>query len=55
MGAALPHTAQEDQLLGEQADKLRGKAVKTAGKLYEDGKEKAAELYESRPTGWQDL
>jgi hypothetical protein len=46
VGASLPHTAQEDQLLGEQADKLRGKAVKTAGKLYEDGKEKAAELYE---------
>lgn len=45
-GAALPHTAQEDELLGEQADKLRGKAVKTAGKLYEDGKEKAAEIYE---------
>jgi hypothetical protein len=46
VGAALPHTAQEDELLGEQADKLRGKAAKTAGKLYEDGKEKAAELYE---------
>ena len=46
VGAALPHTAQEDQLLGEQADKLRGKAVKTAGKLYEDGKEKASELYD---------
>lgn len=46
VGATLPHTTQEDQLLGEQADKLRGKAVKTAEKLYEDGKEKAAELYE---------
>lgn len=45
-GAALPHTTQEDDLLGEHADKLRGKAVKTAGKLYEDGKEKAAELYD---------
>jgi hypothetical protein len=45
-GAALPHTAQEDQLLGEQADKLRGKAVKQAGKLYEQGKEKASELYD---------
>lgn len=44
-GAALPHTEQEDNLLGEQADKLRGEAMKTAGKLYEDGKEKAAELY----------
>jgi hypothetical protein len=46
VGAALPHTDQEDQLLGDRADKLRGKAVKTAGKLYEDGKEKAAELYD---------
>jgi hypothetical protein len=46
VGAALPHTAQEDELLGEQADKLRGKAAKQAGKLYEQGKEKAAELYE---------
>jgi hypothetical protein len=46
VGAALPHTAQEDRLLGEEADKLRGKAAKTAGKLYEDGKEKASELYE---------
>lgn len=45
-GAALPHTTQEDALIGEQADKLRGKAAKTAGKLYEQGKEKAAELYE---------
>lgn len=45
-GAALPHTAQEDELLGEPADKLRSKAVKTAGKLYQDGKEKATELYE---------
>lgn len=46
VGATLPHTAQEDQLLGEQADKLRGKAAKTAGKLYDEGKEKAAGLYD---------
>lgn len=46
VGAALPHTAQEDELLGEQADKLRHKAAHQAGKLYEQGKEKAAELYE---------
>jgi hypothetical protein len=45
-GAALPHTAQEDELLGEQADQVRRKAMKQAGKLYEQGKEKAAELYE---------
>jgi hypothetical protein len=46
VGAALPHTAQEDELLGAEADKLRGKAMKQAGKLYEQGKEKATELYE---------
>ena len=46
VGAALPHTAQEDELIGAEADKLRGKAMKQAGKLYEQGKEKAAELYE---------
>lgn len=49
-GAALPHTAQEDELIGEQADKLRRKAMKEAGKLYEDGKEKAAELYDEATT-----
>ncbi|MEO6014270.1 MAG: DUF3618 domain-containing protein [Devosia sp.] len=46
VGAALPHTAQEDEMLGAQADKLRSKAVKQAGKIYEKGKEKASELYE---------
>jgi hypothetical protein len=46
VGAALPHTAQEDELVGEQADKVRRKAMKEAGKLYEQGKEKAAELYD---------
>lgn len=45
-GAALPHTEQEDELLGEQADKLRSKAGKEAAKLYEQGKEKAGDLYE---------
>lgn len=46
VGATLPHTAQEDELIGAEADKLRGKAMKQAGKLYEQGKEKVAELYE---------
>jgi hypothetical protein len=50
VGAALPHTAQEDELLGAEADKLRGKAMKQAGKLYEQGKEKAAELYDDVST-----
>lgn len=46
VGAALPHTAQEDELIGAEADKLRGKAMKEAGKLYEQGKEKASEMYD---------
>ena len=46
VGAALPHTAQEDELIGAEADKLRGKAMKEAGKLYEQGKEKASERYD---------
>jgi len=46
LGATLPHTQQEDQLLGEQADKVRREAGKAAANLYERGKEEAAELYE---------
>jgi hypothetical protein len=45
LGAALPHTATEDQVLGEQADKVRDKATAAAGDLYEQGKDKAADLY----------
>lgn len=46
LGATLPHTAQEDQLIGEQGDKLRREAGKAAANLYERGKEEAAGLYE---------
>ncbi|MEO9231665.1 MAG: nutrient deprivation-induced protein, partial [Devosia sp.] len=46
LGAALPHTAQEDQLVGEQADKVRGKAAETASSLYDQGKQKAGEVYD---------
>jgi hypothetical protein len=46
LGAALPHTEREDDLLGEQADKVRGKATAAASDLYEQGKDKAAELYD---------
>lgn len=45
MGAALPHTEQEDALLGDAADKVKAKATGTAEELYEAGKEKAADLY----------
>ena len=47
IGAMLPATAQEDALLGEQADKVREKAAKTAGDLYQKGKEQVAEVYDN--------
>lgn len=46
LGAALPHTKQEDELIGAQAAKVRQKAREKAGELYQQGKEKAAELYD---------
>src|SRR5690606_28288831 len=47
LGSALPHTAQEDALLGEASDKVKGKVGETAADLYDQGKEKAADLYAS--------
>jgi len=46
LGAALPHTSQEDELIGEHADRLRGEAARRAGELYEQGKEQASHIYE---------
>ena len=46
LGAALPHTEQEDKLLGKQGDKVRSEAGRAAADIYERGKEKAADLYE---------
>ena len=45
LGATLPHTEQEDQLLGEHADKLRRQAAEAAGQMYREGKEQATEVY----------
>ena len=45
IGAVLPSTSQEDELIGAQADKVRRKAMRTAGDLYEQGKEQAAQVY----------
>jgi len=45
LGAVLPHTAQEDALIGEQADMAKAKAAETAGDLYAKGKDQAAKLY----------
>lgn len=47
VGALLPTTPQEDALLGEQADKLKGQATKAAGDLYEKGKEQVQQAYET--------
>jgi hypothetical protein len=46
IGAMLSPTPQEDALLGEQADKVREKAAKTAGDLYQKGKEQVSEAYD---------
>lgn len=46
LGAALPHTRQEDQLLGEAADTVKSKAAEIASDVYEEGKEVAGSLYE---------
>lgn len=45
LGSTLPHTPQEDALMGEAADALKGKIGETGAELYDHGKEKAAELY----------
>jgi len=46
LGAALPHTDQEDQLVGKHGDKLRKQAGSAAGKLYEEGKGRVGEMYD---------
>ena len=46
IGAALPHTTQEDQAVGKLADKVKGKAGEAASELYEEGKARAADIYE---------
>jgi vacuolar-type H+-ATPase subunit H len=44
-GAALPHTEQEDKLMGEAADSVKAKAAEQAHDLYDQGREKAQEVY----------
>jgi hypothetical protein len=46
LGAVVPHTRQEDELMGEAADEVKHKAGEIASDLYEQGKEKAGEVYE---------
>lgn len=45
LGSTLPHTAQEDALMGEAADAVKGKVGETAADLYDQGREKAADVY----------
>lgn len=47
LGGTLPHTPQEDALLGEASDAVKGKVGESASELYEQGKEKASDLYAS--------
>lgn len=47
LGSTLPHTEQEDALLGEAADAVKGAASEQAAGLYEQGKQQAAEVYET--------
>lgn len=47
LGSTLPHTEQEDALMGEAADAVKGMATEQASELYEQGKQKTAELYDT--------
>jgi hypothetical protein len=52
IGATIPHTTQEDELMGEEADRIRGKAVRAGREIYEEGKDKLGETYdEARRAG----
>lgn len=51
IGAALPHTDQEDQAIGKIADKVKQQAADTALEVYEEGKAGAAELYDKGKEG----
>ncbi|MET3900405.1 ElaB/YqjD/DUF883 family membrane-anchored ribosome-binding protein [Devosia sp. UYZn731] len=46
LGSALPHTPQEDALMGEAADAVKAKAGTQAADLYAQGKEQVADLYD---------
>lgn len=47
IGAALPRTAQEDELMGDAADHLKSEAASQATGAYEQGREKVSELHDS--------
>lgn len=45
-GGALPNTRQEDELFGEAAESVRGRAAEEAEHLYHRGREEAAHLHD---------
>jgi ElaB/YqjD/DUF883 family membrane-anchored ribosome-binding protein len=51
IGAALPHTDQEDQAIGKVSDKVKKQAADAALDVYEEGKAGAAELYQKGKEG----
>ena len=55
LGAALPHTEQEDKAVGKLGDEVRHKAAEVAGEVYEDTKARAADLYEKGKEGVSEL
>jgi hypothetical protein len=51
LGGTLPHTKEEDQMVGKVADKVRGQAAEAVSEVYEEGKARAADLYEKGKEG----
>ncbi|MCZ4345509.1 DUF3618 domain-containing protein [Devosia neptuniae] len=45
LGSALPHTAQEDSIMGDASDAVKAEAGEMASDAYDKGKDKASELY----------
>lgn len=46
LAAALPHTRQEDEMLGAESDRMKDEAGSMVGDLYNKSKEQAAEVYD---------
>lgn len=46
LAAALPHTRQEDEMVGAESDRLKDEAGSIAGDLYNKSREQAAEVYD---------
>jgi ElaB/YqjD/DUF883 family membrane-anchored ribosome-binding protein/uncharacterized protein YjbJ (UPF0337 family) len=46
IASALPHTREEDELMGETSDAVKDEARREAGHLYDRGKDEAEHLYD---------